>query len=190
MCFSQLELGANLGWITSQHPALKIDTRHGNPMTHHLNDINNAVSTYFVWLVWTVSSWWWWPGAPCPCKYSCHKVITMSRPMRGCCADYWPIRGPDLVSPCLLVPDSPMMGDRVARWAASIRLMRLVTWTPHHIREQRCSLLDVGCENTSACPVVQDCVDSYWLTQSNWISRKIIISRLDYIIIKLEKPDP
>ena len=72
MCFSQLELGANLGWITSQHPALKIDTRHGNPMTHHLNDINNAVSTYFVWLVWTASSWWWWPGAPCPCKYSCH----------------------------------------------------------------------------------------------------------------------
>ena len=49
-----------------------------------------------------------------------------------------------------------MMGDRVARWAASIRLMRLVTWTPHHIREQRCSLLDVGCENTLACPMFKN----------------------------------
>ena len=60
--------GANLGWITSQHPTLNIDSRHGTPVTCELLirlAINNSASTYFAWIAWRASSWWWWQGAPC-----------------------------------------------------------------------------------------------------------------------------
>ena len=48
-----------------------------------------------------------------------------------------------MASPCLLVLDSPMMGDRVVRWAASIRLAPVVR--ARDIGEQA-EALSEGCQ--------------------------------------------
>ena len=139
--------------------------------------INNAVSTYFVWLVWTASSWWWWPGAPCPWKYSCHSSMLSQ------CPGQWeaavltidPSEALTWCPPASWSRARPWWGTE---WPGGPPAWDWWDWSPgpgHLITSTQSDALIAGCGlrkyfGMSVCPVVQDSVDSYLLA-SNQIEK-------------------